>query len=345
MRESRLVLRSLESTDFLQAACLLATRKRRHAWSGEGDKAPGISCKRKDILRLTLEEYKEWAEPLTDAFIWAGQFLNHQSVFRAEDVPYRSQLVPLAALRVAIGPDTDLQGVYQQLTRWYWCGVLGELYGGAVETRFARDLEQVESWVEGGEEPGTVAGSAFNPGRLLTLKTRNSAAYKGLYALTMGSDVKDWVNHQTINQSSFRDYGIDIHHIFPKAWCRKHGIDPDEQESIVNKTPLSAATNRFISAKAPSTYVAQLAEKAHIDPGTTDALLAEHLVEAAHLRSDDFPAFFEARRLALLALIEGAMGKPVLDDSVPEEVFEPEELDADDDMEIDAPASSTDGYL
>jgi hypothetical protein len=29
-----------------------------------------------------------------------------------------------------------------KLIRWYWCGIFGELYGGAIETRFAKDLPQ-----------------------------------------------------------------------------------------------------------------------------------------------------------------------------------------------------------
>ena len=36
----------------------------------------------------------------------------------------------------------DLQREYfrQKLLRWYWCGVFGELYGSANETRFGLDL-------------------------------------------------------------------------------------------------------------------------------------------------------------------------------------------------------------
>jgi hypothetical protein len=30
-----------------------------------------------------------------------------------------------------------------KLTRWYWCGVFGELYGSASETRIALDFQQL----------------------------------------------------------------------------------------------------------------------------------------------------------------------------------------------------------
>lgn len=312
MVNAREILQGVENTDFLQAISLLASRARKLNHEGGGEKTPGITCKRKDILRLSLADYQQWAEPLTEAFIWAGQFLNGQFIFRHKDLPYRTQLVPLAALRVALGADADLMGVSKMLSRWYWSGVLGELYGGAVETRFARDLEEAELWVRGGIEPGTVSGASFNPDRLLTLRTRNSAAYKGIYALTMRGDVKDWVNNQTVNQGTHRDFNIDIHHVFPQKWCAVNGIEDTLTQSIVNKTPISSATNRFISAKPPSRYVSELAEKAQVSLGETLAAIESHDIDPSFLQSDDFHGFFHDRRLRLLSLIGEAMGKPVL---------------------------------
>src|SRR5436190_17613492 len=49
----------------------LATRERRLQAIQQGvaiDNAPGISCKRKEVLRLTLDEYKAWAEATTRGF-------------------------------------------------------------------------------------------------------------------------------------------------------------------------------------------------------------------------------------------------------------------------------------
>lgn len=313
MVERHEVLGSVENSDFLQAVSLLASRQRRLDYSGSDDKRPGITCKRKDILKLNLDDYVTWAEPLTKAFIWAGQFLNNQSIFKRKDIPYRTQLVPLAALRVALGTESDLMGISKLLGQWYWCGVLGELYGGAVETRFARDLEEVESWVRGGDEPGTVASASFDPARLFTLRTRNSAAYKGIYALTMGGNVKDWVYNQTINQVSHQDFGVDIHHIFPQKWCVDNGIDDRYVQSIVNKTPISGVTNRFISAKAPSRYVDELAAKAQISLAEIHNAIRTHNVSVQHLENDDFDGFFEARKDALLGVIANAMGKSALE--------------------------------
>jgi hypothetical protein len=93
--------------------------------------------------------------------------------------------VQIVAIMVALGDQADSYGFAAQLRHWYWCGVFGELYSGTTETRFANDLQDVVTWITtvGSGEPRTVRDSQFQSGRLLRLRTRNSAAYKGMYAL------------------------------------------------------------------------------------------------------------------------------------------------------------------
>lgn len=269
-REQRLRRRrvnALESSDFLQAVTLLATRARQLEWTGSDSDRPGVSCKRKDILRLSLDEYQKWADAAEEGFDWAATLLAQEGIFTASDVPYRTQLVPLAAIRATIGDEIDNLGIFNRIRQWYWSGVLGELYGGAIETRFARDLEQVVEWVtDDGPPPGTVSAASFNSSRLLTLRTRNSAAYKGIYALLMREGCLDWQKHKPITLASFFDYRIDIHHIFPKAWCTKaeNDVDPARRESIVNKTAISFDTNRSVGGRPPSEYLPTLQKKASV---------------------------------------------------------------------------------
>ena len=306
------VLQGLQNTDFLQAITLLTTydRRMRHA-SQPGVEAPGVSCKRKDILRLSLADYQAWADKVESSLVWAHRFLATERIFTADDVPYRTQLVPLAAIRTVLGDKADLHGNADKLRQWYWCGVLGELYGGTTETRFSRDIEQVVAWIDGdGPPPGTVESANFQAGRLLTLRTRNSAAYKGVYALLMRNGCVDWGYRQDLSESTFYDYAIDIHHIYPKAWCEKTGIDPARRESIVNKTALAAKTNRMIGARAPGDYAAILERNSDVTSEQLDDYFRSHELDPALLRANDFTAFFDDRRERLLALIEKAMGKP-----------------------------------
>jgi hypothetical protein len=318
VREKRLkkhwVLGTLQSDDFLQAITLLATRERRHQSIAAGvmpDNAPGISCKRKDILRLSLEEYQGWADVVTAGFERAARFLYGQKIFSAHDLPYRTQITPLAAIFAMLGDRAESAGVTAKLARWYWSGVLGELYGGAIETRFAKDMPEVLTWINGEDEPSTVLDANFAPARLLTLRTRNSAAYKGLHALLMRDGCQDFRTGDPIDLQLYFEDRIDIHHIFPQDWCRRNGIDARRCDSIVNKTPLSARTNRMISKNAPSDYLIRIQRNAGIDEMRMEHILSSHCIEQGALRSNDFDAFFMAREAALLDRIERAMGKPI----------------------------------
>jgi len=306
------VLQGLENTEFLQVVTLLATWDRKRAFSGPVDDQPAVSCKRKDILKLTLEEYERWAEPATDGLLWAASFLAHEHIFSARDLPYKSQLVPLAAIRAIVGASIDDHGTNALLRRWYWSGVLGELYGASTETRFARDVEQVPAWLVGGPVPKTVDEALFHASRLLTLRTRNSAAYKGIYALLLREGAIDWQKHQKLDMATFFDHRIDIHHIFPKAWCNKAGVPAAQRESIVNKTAISASTNRSIGGRAPSEYLRTLERNAKISSEELDAIIATHAIDPRYLRTDDFDGFFADRTERLLALVSKAMGKEAI---------------------------------
>jgi hypothetical protein len=333
------VLRGVENTDFLQALTLLATRARRKNAMTSGtpaDDAPGISCKRRDVLQLTLDDYKAWAEPLTKGFEKAAKFLYTQHFFASRDVPYRTQLVPLAAALAMLGAKAENDGVRAKLARWFWCGVLGELYGGAIESRFAKDLPELIAWTdEGGSEPSTIVDAAFAPARLRTLRTRNSAAYKGLYALLLRDGGLDFRTGDAVTVQAYFDEKIDIHHIFPKKWCLARKLEASRYDCVVNKTPLSAKTNRMIGGNAPSVYLASVQKNAGIDIARMDAILQTHLIDPKLLRTDDFNSFFDARERALLKRVEQAMGKPSNSAAVaPQDAAEDnEEFEGDEDME------------
>jgi hypothetical protein len=305
-------LGGLENTDFLQAVTLLASRERNLA-----DKSPkptAISARREDILRLTLDDYLAWVEPLRAAFLWSADFLADRHIFTDKFIPYPKQLVPLAVIKVILGGDADLLGPRERIVRWFWSGILGELYGGAIETRFVRDIEQVPPWARGEADastPRTVQDANFVESRLHSLRTRNAAAYKGIYALLLARGARDWMKDKALDKVQYASLSVDIHHIFPQQWCSQHGIDDERRESIVNKTAIAYDTNRSIGGAAPSKYLTTIEERAQIGATQLDALLEGHLIPTVHLRGDDFDNFFLTRRERLCALVEQAMGKAV----------------------------------
>lgn len=319
-REQRLkgqhpVLRGLQSDDFLQAISLLVTLTRRRNALLAGtpiDSAPGISCKRKDILKLEVADWQAWANRVEAGFVRAARFLYGQKIFKARDLPYRTQLVPLAAILVDLDKDGEAEGARQKIARWYWCGVLGELYGGAIESRFARDLPEVVATVVGvAPEPITIQESSFQPNRLLTLRTRNSSAYKGLYALLMRDGGRDFRTGEPIEAQTFFDDKVDIHHIFPEKWCKAAKIEPGTFNSVINKAALAARTNRQIGGRAPSKYLPAIERAAGVGMELMDDILRSHCIAPAELRADRFWDFYATRAEALLQRIEAATGKTI----------------------------------
>ncbi|MFH8452130.1 DUF262 domain-containing protein [Streptomyces fungicidicus] len=315
------ILRDVSNTDFLQAVTLLATAERRRREEKAGmdeERLPRIGCKRKDMLALSLEDYRRYAPDVVAGFKSAAKFLRQQFVFDTRFLPYGTQLIPLAAIFALAGEDAETAGAQEKLARWYWCGVFGELYGGTTETRFNLDLPDVVDWIRGStHEPRTVAQAQFAASRLLTLRTRQSAAYKGIYALLLKAGAADWRTGEKAEVSVYFDEAMDIHHIFPQVWCQKNGYERSVYNSIINKAPLTARTNRIIGGHAPSEYLQRLAKAAETSPEGVEQRITTHLANPGLMRADDFDAFFEERRKVLQEHIAAAMGKPVVDDHIP----------------------------
>jgi len=190
---------------------------------------------------------------------------------------------------------------------------LGELYGSSTETRFARDVDQVPAWAMGESDvvPLTVSEAQFAESRLYTLRTRRSAAYKGIYNLVIATGAKDWIKDVSFDKVQYKALATDIHHVFPVKWCESNGIDRLLFDSIVNKTPLAAETNRSIGGAAPSDYLKRVDSKAKTPSYRIDEIVATHGVDPAALRSDDFTAHFRHRKEFIISLIESAIGKRV----------------------------------
>jgi hypothetical protein len=176
-------------------------------------------------------------------------------------------------------------------------------------------MVQVVDWImNDGPEPKTIYDANFVPSRLHTLRSRNSAAYKGIYAILMDDNTRDWLSGTKIDFSTYFSESIDIHHIFPVAWCEKedNAISRDDYDSIINKTPLSGRTNRIVSGDAPSKYLDRIKKNVGVADDEFIEILKSHVVSPDFLYKDDFNGFFNDRKERILQKIEKAMGKPIM---------------------------------
>lgn len=302
----------IDETTFLTTVCLYTSYLNK-----QSGKTNTVSCKKKDVLGLPYESYIANRDGVLSGFKIAKEFLlRDQCVFRQRDLPYTTQLIPLAAICAVLGKSKcNEPNTIKTLSRWYWCGILGEMYGGANETRYAYDIEDMVEEVNGRPNAmHTINSAVFSSTRLLTLQTRLSAAYKGIMALLYKEKCRDFMNNTTIDIVNSMLESPDIHHIFPEAYCEKMDIKRERYNSIINKTPILPATNRSIGGNAPSEYLGAILKK--VDGLTENELQARvesHFINYAELKADDFNGYFIDRAKSLLNLIEKAMNKPVTD--------------------------------
>ena len=311
------LLSSVEATEFLQAITLVYTLQRKHsdiALGKSGKALRPVSAKRADVLELPLSAWIDNADKIEKGFKLAAKFLRKESFYGPRELPYSTQVVPLAAVLTHLEDKWLEPKIYDKLARWFWSGVLGELYGGAVETRIANDYEQLIQWVDDDEAlPRTVFDANFQPDRFDTLRSRLSAAYKAINVLVLREGAQDWLWKAGIQELDLDEIALDIHHIFPRDWCIKQGIKKESYDSILNKTPLSYKANRKIGGDAPSVYLPRLQAEKHVQ--LTDEQLGEildsHALDTALLRADDYDGFIADRRKRLSQLVANAMGKPI----------------------------------
>lgn len=299
------LMKGVDQTDFLTTITLYTSFF-----------APTMTtCKKKDVLALSYQDYEANKGAIIDGYQMAREFLLSQSVFKKHDLPYTTQLIPLTAICAVVGRSTfNLPETQTVLSRWFWCGIMGEMYGGANETRYANDIEDVVAEIRGEETMNrTVNAAFFSASRLLSLQTRNSAAYKGIMALIYKEDSKDFVRGTTMDVIRSVEDTPDIHHIFPEAYCIRKKYPKEKWNSIVNKTPLLPASNRQIGGDAPSVYSKRIKTKARIDEAKYRSRIESHLIDYSSFIRDDFDTYFILRAKALLRIIESAMGKKVPD--------------------------------
>ena len=116
------VLKGVEGNQFLQAVALLSTQEHHREAIAAGrpqNRIPAINCRKNDILELDVNDYHRWANRVEAGFMNAAKFLLSQFIFTSYNVPYNTQLVPLATLSVELGNALEPAIAKAKLERWF----------------------------------------------------------------------------------------------------------------------------------------------------------------------------------------------------------------------------------
>lgn len=297
-------LKKFDNTSFLIAMTLLIAMRKNIT----------VSCKRKDVLNLDYRDYEKNEEDLINGFKKAYKLLVEMNIYSVYDIPYSTQLIPLAVICTLLDKEFENSSVKEKIKQWFWCGVFGELYGGANETRYALDVKQVYDWIKGKDElPKTINDCNFNTMRLLGLQTKNSAAYKGIMALILSNRACDWISGMEMGVQKYLEERSDVHHIFPQEYCINMNYDKKKWNSIINKTPLFFSTNRYIGGTSPNDYMNKIIRKKDISEEKLKQYISSHMINADLLDNNNFEDFIIDRAIKILNGIERCTGKKITD--------------------------------
>ncbi|WP_311355677.1 GmrSD restriction endonuclease domain-containing protein [Corynebacterium riegelii] len=300
--------------EFFRALALLITSRNGHATGHRGD-----------ILTISLQDYLTHVDEMTAVFVKAAEFLTQRCILGSDQVPYASQLVPLATIlaRLAEHPGV-LEGeqARDRLNRWFWSGVFGELYGAHAPTiRAGLDVQEVTPWVLGETEvePRTVADAEFRESRLLSAN-EDSGVYRGLFALLMARGARDWRTGKAFDEETVAELRPRFHTVFPPVYLQRMGVDVQASESVLNRTPMGRRTDVVIENNEPRRYLPRLQSKSLLDDAEFDAVIEGHEMCPQYLLASNWEAFEADRRSRFVGMIEYAMDKPVIRDITQEAV-------------------------
>ena len=189
--------------------------------------------------------------------------------------------------------------------------------GTQPESTAARDFLDLKGWIDDdASEPSLIQefGMQFRNIELRKEVRRGTSVYNGIFNLLVVQGARDWMSG-TVPQHD----DLDDHHIIPASKATKLGTG-GLIHSILNRTPLTAETNRnVIRDRYPNEYLPELIEQN--GENAVRSMLESHFISSAALAvllrdpftSDDYEAFITERQHTLLEAIENLLIKQRID--------------------------------
>jgi hypothetical protein len=278
--------------------------------------------RRKEILIPDIAEFENCWNAAVETLEGAIKVLKHPQEYGAVSsnfLPYVSILPVFAALRAHSKslPAPSQLDARRKLRHWYWASVFNNRYSGSVESTSSRDFLDMKAWFEDDlAEPSLIAEFAqrFRNLDLRKETKRGTSVYNGIFNLLVLQGARDWMTGDVPQHGD-----LDDHHIVPDAWC-KNNINGGLGNTILNRTPLTADTNRHvINSRLPNEYLPELIEQSGED--VVRAILESHYISSVAFdillrnpfTADDFEAFIVERQHTLQDAIENLLIKERLD--------------------------------
>lgn len=264
-------------------------------------KAP--SCKRSDVLNLAAADIVDWWDRVVSGLASGLQILRDDcKVMLPKWLPYQTMLAPLAAIlaRKSGLKSPEVGAHREKLKQWFWCAVFGQAYESSPNSQAAKDVTELDLWLEGASSPESVSAVRFDPLSLRDVTPRQRALYRGTICAVLGSGTgaRDFHTQAIITGQLITQEGIDDHHVFPNDYLLKQKgvLLSRTRDCVLNRTLIDRSTNQIISNRPPSAYLADIMNTLGFP---IDAVLTSHCLpigDSSPLASDDFDAFLDWRQ-------------------------------------------------
>jgi hypothetical protein len=250
-----------------------------------------------DLRDHSAESLKAAAQATKSAYLRMVDFLATEvRVPSARVVPYSNQLTVLAELfRLVESPDA---AQFAAIRTWFWRTALAGYFSGWNTGQMTSDQAAVVAFAKGETPAIDVAASMPNADIWMTRQFRANNAHAKLLAIILSHQGPvDLLTGQMIDTGHALswDNQKEFHHFFPRDYLKNRNIPSQRINSLANIVMLTSASNKRISNRAPSDYLAEVAEAAgsNLSAWLTANLISQEAYEAA--KNDDFGQFLALR--------------------------------------------------
>lgn len=164
--------------------------------------------------------------------------------------------------------EIDGSEINRIVRKWLVLSVLTERYSASPETMFEFDIRRFNNAITPDEylksiEAGELSDAYWNNILVTNLNTSvKSSPYFNLFIMAQVYDKDDAFLSKSIKVSHLIEERGDVHHIFPKKYLQKNGINNRGiYNQIANYVYTEQIVNLAIKDKAPSVYMAQVKQQ------------------------------------------------------------------------------------
>lgn len=248
-------------------------------------------------------------------------FLQEEKIYDSRRLPSDVILYVISALWSKSKEGLDQEGEVRSLIRKYiWRSFFTTRYDRSTTSRAYSDYKELNKIISGQNASPEIFNESIYPiadsDELITAnwpyrKDRLARAILSVCLKSGGFDFADGAQATYENIQS-REY----HHIFPQAWLKERGFKDYEINKALNCALISWKTNRNISAKTPSDYIAERMEKSSLGEDEVLRRLKSHLIPIKEITENDYESFMISRSKSIQKVVNKLCNGEIVESSL-----------------------------